>query len=93
MSTTTKVSPALQLPKLGKRKFAELTSKARSLGMTPQRYVRQLIDEDLALDQKARNTTFAELMGLGRDVDEQELDRLIKEARTRHHRRAAMGRG
>ena len=60
--------------------------------MTPQRYVRQLIDEDLALDQKARATTFAELMGPGRDVDERELDRLVDEARTRHHRRAALGR-
>lgn len=57
--------------------------------MTPQRYVRQLIEDDLALDRKARSTTFAELIGPGREVDEQELDRLVDAARTRHHRRVA----
>ena len=82
-------STVIQLPRLGKRRMAELTSKAKSLGMTPQRYVRFLIEEDLALDRKARTTTFAELMGPGRDVDEAELDRLVDEARTRHHKKSS----
>jgi hypothetical protein len=86
MSTTI---PVLQPPRLGKRKMAELTSKARSLGMTPHRYVRMLIEQDLALDRKARTTSFAELMGPGREVDEKELDRLVDEARTRHHQRTS----
>lgn len=81
------ITPALQVPKLGKQTMAELTSKAESLGMTPERYVQQLIEQDLALDRKARTTTFAELMGPGREVDEGELDRLVDEARTRHHRK------
>jgi hypothetical protein len=81
MSTTS----VIRLPRLGKRRMAELTSKAKSLGMTPQRYIRSLIEEDLELDRKARATTFAELMAPGRDVDEAELNRLVDEARTRHH--------
>jgi hypothetical protein len=83
--------PNIQLPRLGKEKMAELTRKAKSLGMTPQRYVQFLIEEDLALDRKARTTTFAELMGPGVDVDEKELDRLVDEARTRHHERTDRG--
>ncbi len=75
---------AIPMPRLGKQKLAELTNKAKSLGMTPQRYVQELIEQDLALDRKARTTTFAELMGPGREVDEEELDRLVKEARRRH---------
>lgn len=81
MSTTS----TLQVPRLGKQKMAELASKAKSLGITPERYVRLLIEEDLALDRKARTTTFANLMGLGRDVDEGELDHIVDQARTRHH--------
>jgi type II secretory pathway component PulL len=88
MSNTT---PTLQPPRLGKQKMAELMRKAKSLGMSPQRYVLQLIEEDLALDRKARTTTFAELMGPGREVDEQELDRLVDEARTRHHQQISKG--
>ena len=81
MATT----PALQLPRLAKHTVAQLIRKAKRSGMTPQRYIQQLIEEDLALDQKARTTTFAELMGPGRDVDEAVLDRVVDEARTRHH--------
>ncbi len=53
--------------------------------MTPERYIRYLIEEDLALDRKAKTTTFSELMGPGRNVDEAELDQIVDEARTRHH--------
>jgi len=65
--------------------MAQLASKAKRLGMSPERYVRQLIEEDLALDRKAKTTTFAQLMGPGRTVDEAILDRVVDEARTRHH--------
>ena len=68
--------------------MSKLASKAKRLGMTPQRYVRELVEKDLALDRKARATTLAELVGPGRDVDEAELDRLVEAARTRHHRRS-----
>lgn len=58
-------------------------------GVTPEQYLRELVELDLALDRKARTTTLAELMGPGRDVDEVELDRLVEDARNRHHRRAS----
>lgn len=79
----------LRLKGLGPRAMLELAGKARRLGMTPERYLRELVQEDLALDRKARTTTLAELMGPGRQVDEAELDKLIDAARTRHHRRNA----
>ena len=84
MSTTT-----LQLKGLGPKAMTELASKARRLGMSPERYLRELVQEDLALDRKARTTTLAEIMGPGREVDEAELDKLVDAARTRHHRRAS----
>lgn len=79
----------LQLKGLGRQALAELTSKARQLGVSPERYLRELVQEDLALDRKARTTTLAELMGPGRDVDEAELDKLVDAARTRHHQRTS----
>lgn len=82
MPTTTPLQP-----RLGKQKLAQLTRKAQSLGLSPQRYVELLIEQDLELDRKAQTTTFAELMGPGREVDDLELDRLVDQARTRHHRR------
>jgi len=78
-------APAIQLPRLTKRQMAELKRKATSLGVSPQRYLQLLIEEDLALDRKARSTTFAELMGPGRDLDEAALDRLVDQSRTRHY--------
>jgi hypothetical protein len=64
---------------------AKLTAKARRMGLTPQRYIQQLIEEDLALDQKAKSTTFAQIMGPGSTIDEAVLDKVVDEARTRHH--------
>jgi hypothetical protein len=65
--------------------MARLAKKAKSLGITPEEYVLQLIEEDLALEQKAKTLTFAQIMGPDQDVDEALLDRLVDEARTRHH--------
>jgi hypothetical protein len=80
---------SLQVKGLGRQAISELTSKAKRLGMTPERYIKELVQEDLALDRKARTTTLSELMGPGRDIDEAELDKLVEAARTRHHRRTA----
>ena len=78
----------LQVKGLGKHAMSELASKAKQLGITPERYVRDLVKEDLALDRKARSTSLEELMGPGTgDLDVPELDRLVEAARTRHHRR------
>jgi hypothetical protein len=77
-------SSALRAPTLGKKKVAELARKARNEGITPKAYIERLIENDLALDRKARSTTFGNLISSGREVDERELDRLVKLARTRH---------
>jgi hypothetical protein len=81
------VTTTLQLKGLGRKAMTELAIKARRLGMSPERYLRELVREDLALDRKAKTTTLAEIMGPSREVDEAELDKLIDAARTRHHRR------
>ena len=75
MTTTT-----IQLKGLGQKALAELASKAKRQGMTPERYLRELVQEDLSLDRKAKTTTLSELMGPGRKVDEAELDKLIDAA-------------
>ena len=86
MATT---ATSLRVKGLGRQKMAALTSKAKRLGMTPEGYLKHLIDEDLALDRKARSTTLAELLGPGREVDEAELDQLVEAARTRHFERSS----
>jgi hypothetical protein len=83
--------PPLQISQLPKKKLSALVEKARSLGMTPQRYVQQLIGDDLALDERSRTESFAEIMGPWQPVDEAELDQLVGRARTRHHRRVTRG--
>ena len=85
MATT---APVLRISRLRKRTLAELKQRAESDGITVERYVEKLIEQDLALERKARTTTFAELMGPGRnELDEAELDRLVDRARTQHHER------
>lgn len=81
------VASTLQLRGLGKQAMAALAIKAKRLGKTPERYLRDLVREDLALDRKARTTTLAELWSPDTKVDDAELDELVEAARTRHHRR------
>ena len=85
MATTT----SLAIKGLGKRSMSALVNKAKRLGVSPERYVRDLVQEDLELDRRARETTIDELMGPGREVDEAELDRLVEAARERHYRRTS----
>lgn len=82
-------SKTLQVKGLGQRAMNQLATKARRLGTTPERYVRDLVTEDLALDRRAQMTSFAEIVGPGREVDEAELDRLVEAARVQHHRQSA----
>ncbi len=78
----------LQLRGIGPQAMTALIKKASLLGMTPERYVRELVQDDLALDRKAKTTTLAQIMGSGREIDETEADRLVNQARTRHRRRS-----
>ncbi len=82
-------SSTLQVKGLAKRQVAKIARRAGRLGMTPERYLKHLLEEDLAISRQAKATTFAELMGPGRDVNELELDRLVEAAKIKYHRRAA----
>ncbi len=82
MATTT-----LEVKGLGKGKLGELAREARRLGVTPGQYVKSLVEERLEITRAAREKTFAEITGPGREVDETELDRLVEAARERHHQR------
>ena len=79
----------LQVRGLGKQKTAVLVERARRLGMTPQRYLKHLVEEDLAISSRAKNSTFEQLLGPGREVDEDELDRLVENAKVAFQPRKA----
>jgi hypothetical protein len=81
----------LEVGGLTKRRMAELAANAKSLGMTPQRYVKELVEQGLELEHAARTMTFDQILaplrkGLAH-IDDTELDRLVDRARTRHHKR------
>jgi ABC-type uncharacterized transport system ATPase subunit len=79
----------LQVKGLAKRQIAQIVRRASRLGLTPERYLKHLVEEDLAISREAKTTTFGQLMGAGRQVDEREIDRLVEAAKTKHHRRVA----
>jgi hypothetical protein len=88
MATTT-----LQINGLHRRTMSELVSKAKHLGVSPERYVRDLLEGDLEFDRKAQTTTLKELMGPGQDIDEADLDKMVDAARKRHHRKVRLKAG
>ena len=76
---------ALQVRGLGKQKMAAVRERAKRLGMTTQGYLRHLVEEDLAISERAKKTSFAELLGPGQDVDEAEIDKLVETARNEYY--------
>lgn len=84
---TVSQSVGIQVRGLSKRKIAALAARAKRLGMTPQGYVRHLVEEDLAISEQAKTSTFRELLGPGKAEEEAEIDRLVDAARTRYHQR------
>jgi hypothetical protein len=76
----------LQVRGLGKQKIARLVERAKRLGMSPQGYLKHLVEEDLAISERARSSSFEELLGPGREVDEAEVDRLVEDAKAARHR-------
>ncbi len=78
-----------QVKGLRKKQVAAIRERAKRLGMTPQRYLKHLVEEDLAVSERAKTSTFEELLGPGNAADEEEIDRLVEEAKTRYHGRKA----
>jgi hypothetical protein len=72
---------ALQVRGLGKHKMAAIVERAKRLGMTPQGYIKHLVKEDLAISDRAKTSSFAQLLGPGREVNEAELDRLVEDGK------------
>lgn len=83
---------------LGKQKVARLRKQAEVLGLSPERYARELIEEGLSLDEQARTTPFDGLFSSvqarfrQREMTEAQLDGLIDAARSRYHQRASQRR-
>ncbi|HVX86786.1 MAG TPA: hypothetical protein VH253_18535 [Phycisphaerae bacterium] len=84
----TTMSSGLHIEGLKKRELAALSRKARRFKMTPEEYVHALVREDLAISGAAKRTSFAAILEPGREVDEEELDRLVERAREEHHRKS-----
>ena len=83
----------IQIKGLGRRKIDALARKAKDRGMSPAVYVKKLVEEDLAISEAARTKTFAEIMGPGKEVDEDEVDRLVEQAKVRHHEKMGRKKG
>ncbi|MEI8194664.1 MAG: hypothetical protein WCI73_02020 [Phycisphaerae bacterium] len=89
----TTIGISLKISGLARKDAALLAAKAKRRGLTPESYAKELIQEGLALEQEARVTSFDQLLGPVRKgtgpVAPQELQRLVDQARTRHHERMA----
>jgi hypothetical protein len=83
----------LQVTGLAKAKLAKLRQLAKQSGLTAETFAKQLIEDGLSLQQKARTTPFDELLAPVRSqfkrcgMSEAELDKIVDAARTRHHER------
>jgi len=87
-----KPTASLQLPPLARKSTAQLKANAKRLGIPPELYAKQLVEDALALEREAEGMTFAQIMAPVRQaagaVDEGEILKLVEKARTDHHQRA-----
>jgi hypothetical protein len=90
---STRQNAIFEIGGLTKRKMAAALERAKRLGMTPQKYLQHLVEEDLAVSHRAKNSTFEHLLGPGREVDEAELDRLVEVARSSNQKPKSKRRG
>jgi hypothetical protein len=77
----------LKIKGLAKRQVVEVTKRADRLGMTLERYVKHLVENDLAISREAKTKTFDEILGPSEKIDEVELDRLIDSVKARYRRK------
>ena len=77
----------LRIADLPERQVSALKRKAQRMGLSAGDYVKQLIADDLALDQKARATPLAKLAApfrkALRGASEEEIARIVARARPR----------
>jgi hypothetical protein len=84
MATT---ATELRISDLPKRQASALKRKAERMGLSADDYVKQLIEDDLALDRKARGTSLEKLAVPFRKAlkgaGEKEIARIVARARSR----------
>jgi hypothetical protein len=71
---------------LAKSEATKIAREAKRQGVTPQRYVKQLIKSNLEIARIARTQTFAQIVTAEVVADESEIDRLVDNARTQFHK-------
>ena len=79
----------LEISGLSKQKMMALAAKAKRLGVSPARYVKQLVEDDLAIESDAQSMTLAQIMAPVRKgfresgMTDEELDSIVNAARSR----------
>lgn len=77
----------IQLPPLTRRSMSALFAKAKSLGIKPEQYAKQLVEEGLSIQREAERFSFAQIMEPVREqagsVDNAEIKTLVETARSR----------
>lgn len=80
----------LRISKLPRRQASALKRKAQRMGLSAGDYVKQLIEDDLAMDRKAHSASLQELAAPFRQAlrgaSDQEIARIVAKARRRHRR-------
>jgi hypothetical protein len=89
-STMATTATELRISDLPKRQASALKRKAERMGLSSNEYVKQLIDDDLALDKVARTTSLEELAAPFRKAlkgaSEQDIAGIVSAARVRRRR-------
>lgn len=69
--------------------MADLVVKAKRIGMEPGDYARRLIEDALAFQRQAEESSFAQIMGPVRDaaavVEDSRIIEVVETARAKHH--------
>lgn len=76
----------LRIKGFTKWQMAKVLARARGNGMTPERYIKHLVEEDIATSQQAKTTRFSDLIVNKHDVDERAIDRVVERSKAKHHR-------
>src|SRR5438132_11864425 len=89
LSMASATTPSLRVAGLRKHEVAEVKAQAKQLGVTLEEYLRDIVQDRLAVAREARAKTFAQLAApMRRDFErsgmtEADLDALVERARTR----------
>jgi len=84
----------LEVSGLAKTQLAKLRQFAKRVGLSPESFAKELIEDGLDIRERARSTSFDELLAPLRSefkksgMTEAELDKVVDAARTRHHKRS-----